>query len=71
MWIYEYHNWPNFTWSSESLASKLADTRYKQGRLLGRMEDIGFKLKREATLNILTSDVVKSSAIEGEILKPM
>ena len=71
MWIYEYHNWPNFTWSSESLAYKLADTRYKQGRLLGRMENLGFKLKREATLNILTSDVVKSSAIEGEILKPM
>lgn len=45
-----------------------ADVRHAQGRLLGRMEALGFNLKREASLNILTSDVVKSSAIEGENL---
>ena len=49
---------------------KLADVRYAQGRLLGRMETLGFKLKSEATLNTLTNDVVKSSAIEGEKLNP-
>ena len=70
MWIHEQHNWPNFTWSAETLASKLADIRHRQGRLLGRMEGLGFELKLEATLSILTKDVVKSSAIEGEILNP-
>lgn len=34
------------------------------------MESLGFDLKREASLTVLTSDVVKSSAIEGEILSP-
>jgi len=38
--------------------------------LLGRMEGLGFELKREASLSTLTSDVVKSSAIEGENLNP-
>ncbi len=70
MWIHENQNWPNFTWDAASLASKLADVRYHQGRLLGRMEGLGFDLKREASLGILTSDVVKSSAIEGENLNP-
>lgn len=70
MWIYEHQNWPNFTWDVESLASKLADIRHRQGRLLGRMEGIGFKLKREASLITLVNDVVKSSAIEGEKLNP-
>ncbi len=70
MWIHENQNWPNFTWDVASLASKLADVRYHQGRLLGRMEGLGFDLKREASLGILTSDVVKSSAIEGENLNP-
>ena len=70
MWIHENKNWPNFTWDAASLASKLADVRYHQGRLLGRMEGLGFDLKREASLGILTSDVVKSSAIEGENLNP-
>ena len=68
MWIHERKDWPRFTWNVETLASKLADVRHRQGRLLGRMEGLGFELKREATLRTLTSDVVKSSAIEGENL---
>lgn len=68
MWIYKQQNWPRFTWDSQRLAPKLADLRYQQGRLLGRMESLGFELRREASLNILTSDVVESSAIEGENL---
>ena len=70
MWIHEHQNWPNFIWDAETLSDKLADIRYRQGRLLGRMEGLGFELKREATLSTLTSDVVKSSAIEGENLNP-
>jgi Fic family protein len=46
----------------------LADVRYRQGRLLGRMEGLGFRLRSEAKLSTLTADVVKSSAIEGEKL---
>ncbi len=68
MWIHEYQNWPNFKWDSKTLANKLADLRHRQGRLLGRMEGLGFELKREASLSTLTNDVVKSSAIEGENL---
>ena len=70
MWIHEHQDWPNFTWDAETLASKLADIRHRQGRLLGRMEGLGFELKREASLSTLTNDVVKSSAIEGENLNP-
>ena len=70
MWIHEHQNWPSFTWDAETLTSKLADTRHRQGRLLGRMEGLGFELKREASLSTLINDVVKSSAIEGENLNP-
>ena len=70
MWIHKHHNWPDFTWDAEKLASKLAEIRHRQGRLLGRMEGLGFELKQEASLSTLTSDVVKSSAIEGENLNP-
>lgn len=70
MWIHEHKDWPTFTWDAEALASKLADLRHRQGRLLGRMEGLGFELKRDANLSALTDDVVKSSAIEGENLNP-
>lgn len=70
MWIHEYQNWPKFTWNTEALTSKLANIRHRQGRLLGQMEGLGFDLRCEASLLILTNDVVKSSAIEGESLNP-
>ena len=50
------------------LAGLLADVRHGQGRLLGRMETLGFDLRREAVLGTLVADVVKSSDIEGETL---
>ncbi len=68
MWIHNHQEWPNFTWDEKALSSKLADMHHRQGRLLGRMEGLGFELKREASLSILTNDVIKSSAIEGENL---
>lgn len=68
MWIYKQKDWPNLTWNDQKLASKLSDIRHRQGRLLGKMESLGFDLNREALLNTLTSDVVNSSAIEGENL---
>lgn len=70
MWIHEHSSWPSFTWNSGALVSKLADVRNRQGRLVGVMEGLGFELKSEATLSTLTSDVIKSSAIEGERLNP-
>src|SRR3990167_9906583 len=70
MWIHEHQNWTKFTWDIEALCPKLADIRHRQGRLLGRMEGLGFELKREASLTTLTNDVVNSSAIEGEMLNP-
>lgn len=55
MWIHEHHDWPDFMWDAEILASKLADIRHRQGCLLGRMERLGFELKREAFLITLTN----------------
>lgn len=68
MWIHEHPNWPKFTWNSETLTSKISDIRHRQGRLLGNMEGFGFELQKEASLCTLTSDVIKSCAIEGEDL---
>ncbi|MCB9845886.1 MAG: Fic family protein [Phycisphaeraceae bacterium] len=67
-YIHEKPGWPEFAWDGEELAGPLAALRHKQGRLLGKMEALGFDLRAEASLAFLTSDVVKSSAIEGERL---
>jgi Fic family protein len=46
----------------------LAEIRHRQGRLLGRMESLGFTHQKAAELETLTLDVLKSSEIEGEKL---
>jgi len=68
MWIHEYKDWTKFYWDIDSLSSKLSEVRYKQGLLLGKMSSLGFELKQEASLSILTNDVMKTSSIEGENL---
>jgi Fic family protein len=66
--IHNLADWPKFHWSRESLAERLAAARHDQGRLMGRMESLGFTLRQEAVLRTLTEDVLKSSEIEGEKL---
>lgn len=67
-YIHEHSAWPRFQWHEAKLFTLLADVRHRQGRLLGKMEALGFRLRSEATLTTLTADVLKSSAIEGELL---
>jgi Fic family protein len=68
MYIYELKGWPHFAWNAKQLAEPLAAIRHRQGRLVGNMEALGFNLRQEAVLQTLTSDVLKSSEIEGEQL---
>ncbi|MEO5999713.1 MAG: Fic family protein [Chitinophagaceae bacterium] len=68
MYIYQLPNWPNFKWDQDAISALLAEVRYRQGRLVGKMEGMGFSLQAETSLKTLTFDVLKSSEIEGEIL---
>lgn len=67
-YIHELRGWPRFHWNVDALAGRLSAVRFRQGRLLGRMETLGFSLREEAVLQTLTSDILKSSEIEGEVL---
>lgn len=68
-YIHNRDNWTNFTWNGKKVLLKLSETRNLQGKLLGRMESLGFDLQNEAILNTLTLEIVNSSEIEGEILE--
>lgn len=66
--IYQKQNWPHFTWKNDEIINLLSEARNLQGRLLGKLEHLGFDLKNEANLDTLTLDVLKTSEIEGEFL---
>jgi Fic family protein len=70
MYFHQRHDWPSFKWDTDIVLPYVSRVRDLQGRLIGRMEAMGFELREEAVLETLTEDIVKSSEIEGELLNP-
>lgn len=64
-YIWQDPNWPNWQYDLNTLNSPLAAIRHAQGRLLGKMESLGFQLRDETWLQTLTQDVLKTSQIEN------
>lgn len=69
-YLHQLPEWPNFTWQQDAITTLLGEVRNLQGRILGRMESLGFDFRNEATLETLTLDILKSTEIEGEFLNP-
>lgn len=67
-YIHKRAGWPGFRWDHARISARLVGVRHRQGRLIGRMEGLGFQLRAEAVLDSLTEEVLKSSEIEGETL---
>lgn len=69
-YIYQNRNWTEFTWKKDELFYLLSEVSNLQGKLLGKIEMLGFELKDEVNLETLIQDVVQTSEIEGELLNP-
>lgn len=69
-YIHELPAWPALRWDAEALVPALAKAHELQGHLLGRMAALGFDLRNEANFRTMTTDVLRTSEIEGEVLDP-
>ena len=69
-WIWQHKNWPKFYWDDSKIITLLSRVRMLQGKLLGELNTFGFELQNNASLEIITTDVISSSEIEGIILDP-
>ena len=68
LYIWQADDWLNWRYDLATLTGPLMEVSLAQGLLLGRLADLGLALRDQASLAALTEDVVKTSAIEGEIL---
>lgn len=66
IYIWQQTDWPHWRYEIRDLTNLLAQVHHTHGRLIGRMRYCGIHLREEASLQILTEDVLKSSEIEGE-----
>lgn len=67
-YIWQAEEWPALRYDLPALAEPLARVSRAQGVLLGRLADVGWALRDQASLAALTEDVLKTSEIEGEHL---
>lgn len=67
-YIWQLPGWPHLAFDAAALAAPLAQVHRAQGMLAGRMADLGLAQRDQATLQVLTQEVVTTSAIEGERL---
>ena len=68
IYIWQQNDWPRLRFDAASLAAPLAAVHRAQGRLAGRMQALGLPERKLAALQMLTSDVLTTSEIEGEQL---
>jgi Fic family protein len=64
-YIWQSKDWPDWQFDLAAVAGPLAEVSLLQGRLLGRLAGVGLSLQKQADLEILTNEVVKSCEIEG------
>ena len=69
-WIWQRPEWPEFHWDSARLAQPLAAARRAQGELSGMARLLDPNSDLHAQLEVLTSEGVATSAIEGERFDP-
>jgi Fic family protein len=69
-WIWQRPEWPDFDWNSGRLAQPLAAARRAQGELIGMARLLDPDSELHAQLEVLTSEGVATSAIEGERFDP-
>ena len=67
-YIYQNSDWHSFRWCGEKIQNLLLEIKKSQGYLLGKMDSLGFDVKNNALLQVLTENIIKSSEIEGQIL---
>ena len=67
-YIWQSPTWPDWQFDLHALAPALEQVSHAQGLLLGRLADVGMALRDQASLAVLTEDVLKTSEIEGESL---
>ena len=67
-YIWQLSDWPNLAYDVAALAAPLAQVHRAQGQLMGRMAALGMDQREQATLQVLTQEVIKTTEIEGERL---
>lgn len=67
-WIWQQTDWPDFHYDQRMLEDRDIVFRLNSERLTGRFEALPVAYQEDATIDLMLSEAIKTSAIEGEEL---
>lgn len=65
---WQQKDWPNFQYQTDDVEDKLFDFAQRTGRISGVLEGLSETEQTDAMINIMVSEAIKTSEIEGEYL---
>ena len=66
--IWQEKGWPYLTWNYQEVMSILGEVRNRQGRLVGKTSLLGIDLKKNALLNAISNEILRSAELDGHTL---
>ena len=67
-WIWQQSDWPNFRYDKRALEERELQFRLNSERLAGSFDALPVASQEDATIDLMLSEAIKTSAIEGEDL---
>ena len=67
-WIWQQPGWPDFRYDKRALEDRELEFRINSERLAGRFDALPMASQEDATIDLMLSEAIKTSAIEGEDL---
>lgn len=67
-WIWQQPGWPDFRYDERALEDRELEFRLNSERLVGRFEALPIASQEDAMIDLMLSEALKTSAIEGEDL---
>ena len=61
IYIWQYPEWPSFTWNDSRLIALLSEVRNLEGKIQGMMGGLGFDVQSMTAINVMTEDVLRSN----------
>ena len=68
-YIWQRPDWTSFRWDAQAILNPLSYCRLAQGKLLGKVVELGLGQDSQIHAEILAEETIKTSAIEGEKLE--
>jgi Fic family protein len=67
-WIWQQPDWPDFRYDNHALNDRELEFRLNSERLAGSFDALPMASREDATIDLMLSEAIKTSAIEGEAL---